>query len=88
MRIRKSLAAVIGGAAVLTAAVGCGSAWDQQHNHNTPVGPYLAPDNVVIEFPNNFDNVARACANGDGVYMPFGGKTAFVVPNDPACAGK
>lgn len=70
---------------VLLTAVGCGSQWDQSHNHNTQLGPYLEPSNAVIEFPYGFDNVARACVDGDGVYVPFGGKTATVVAGDPAC---
>ena len=47
----------------------------------------MTPTNTIIEFPYNYDNVARACVDGDGVYMPFGGKTTTVVPNDPACKG-
>lgn len=85
MKKKTTLLAALSAGAVLVTAAGCGSQWDQNHNHNTPVGPYVAPTNVVIELPYGFDNVARACVNGDGVYVPFGGKTATVVAADPAC---
>jgi hypothetical protein len=73
------------GALLLAFAAGCGSEWSQSHNHNTPVGNYVAPKNVVIEFPYNFDNIARSCVDGDGVYVGFKDHGAFVVANDPAC---
>jgi hypothetical protein len=79
-------AAILGslvGLVLITA--GCGSEWDEQHNNNTPVGPRIKPDNRVIEFPYNYDNIARACVDGDGVYVGFKDHGAFVVANDPAC---
>lgn len=79
-------AAVAG--AVLAFAAGCGSEWSQNHDHNTPVGGYVSPKNVVIEFPFNFDNIARSCVDGDGLYVGFKGNSTFVVANDPACRGK
>lgn len=87
MRISSKIVTGIVGVALALSVTACGSGYDQTHNHNTPPGQYVAPDNQVIEFPYGFDNVARACVSGDGVYMPYGGKTAFVVPADPACKG-
>lgn len=83
MRIRRlTLAAV---AAVSLLAAGCGAGYDQEHNHNTGIGGYEAPGNSVIEFPYGFDNIARVCENGDGLYVGFHGNSTFVVAHDEAC---
>lgn len=70
----------------LLLAAGC-SQWSQSHDRNTPIGGYVKAKNTVIEFPYGFDNVARTCVDGDGVYVAFHGKTPTVVANDPACRG-
>jgi hypothetical protein len=51
MRKPLMIAAGVASTAVLMLSTGCGSTYDQQHNHNTSVGPYSEPKNVVIEFP-------------------------------------
>jgi hypothetical protein len=75
------------GAAVLVSltAAACGAGYDQQHNHNTGIGGYVSPPNQIIEFPYGFDNIARVCSVGDGLYVGFGGNSTFVVAHDPAC---
>lgn len=84
MRRRRALA-LLAGASILTSA-GCGAEYDQEHNHNTPTGPYESPPNSIIEFPYKFDNIARVCtAGGDGVYVGFNGNSTFVLAHDPDC---
>lgn len=85
MRKTLTLAVAAAGVATLALTAGCGSQWDQTHNRNTPVGPYVARPNVIIQFPYGWDNISRACVDGDGVYVGFHGSQATVVPNDPAC---
>lgn len=84
MRIRSAIAVtgILITGAMLTA---CGSRYDQTHNHNTPVGPYEAPTNAVIELPYNWNNIVRVCDKGEGIYEAFGGTAVYVVPNDPNC---
>jgi hypothetical protein len=75
------------GAAVLVAfaAAACGADYDQDHNHNTGIGGYIEPPNQIIEFPYKFDNIARECVAGDGLYVGFHGNSTFVLAHDPAC---
>ena len=71
--------------AAVTVLSGCGSQWDQEHNHNAPVGPYVEPSNSVIELPYNWNNIVRVCDKGEGIYEAFKGTAIAVVPNDPNC---
>lgn len=87
MNKRRKAALLTSAAAVTAALTGC-STYTQEHAHNTPIGGYKKPRNVVIQFPYKFDNVARACVDGDGIYVAFRGTTPTVVPNDPACSAK
>lgn len=70
-----------------TSACSSGSQWAQDHDHNAPIGNYVGGASTIIQLPYHWDNVARACADGDGIYEPLNTKGYFVViPNDPACA--
>ena len=84
--MRNVIIAVIAVVAI-TGMSGC-TEYNEQHAHNTKLGPRVSPSNVVIDAPYHYPNVVRECVSGDGIYVTFKGTTVTVVPNDPACTGK
>lgn len=83
--MNRKIVTVMVAAAASISLTACGSEWDQAHNHNAPVGPYETPNNSVVELPYNWNNIARVCERGEGIYEAFKGTAIYVVPNDPNC---
>lgn len=78
----------IGG--VLTLSTGCQSFEEERGRGDAPVEAFDDSAKQVINFPDQFSNVAHACdGHGHRVYVTTqneSGKAMFVV-DDPACAG-
>jgi hypothetical protein len=70
-------------AVVLVALVGCG---DTSPTGDAPTGEVDDLPANVVNFPDQFMNVAWKCAGPNGIYSHTRTASPVVVPNDPLCA--
>lgn len=74
--------------AVMAVAAGCSSYNEERGRGDAPVGDRDDSAKDVINFPDQFANVATACdAYGHRIYVTTRAGGALVVIADPTCAG-
>ncbi len=78
---------VTGVALAALALAGCNSYNEQRGKGDAPVGQTDDSPATIINFPNNFANVAHKCYGTTGLYSNTrNAGDVTVVPSDPRCA--
>ena len=58
---------------------------DTRGTGDAPVGPYDDSPARIVNFPNNFANVAFKCLGHNGIYSSTREAPPVIIVNDPEC---
>lgn len=83
--MKRRLLTAVSLTALLTAMVACSGHETRRGRGDAPIGGVNGKPADIVEFPDQFANIAMKCLDVNGIYVTTREAAPVVVVNDPLC---